>query len=55
MACLAEPVAFEVLRHATAEERPCIEAQFATMPLLPTPTLIWRDIGAQLRAASQRG
>lgn len=40
---LCEPVAFEVLRHATPRERPMIEAQFATLPLLPTPTSLWRD------------
>ncbi|MBX7121465.1 MAG: PIN domain-containing protein [Opitutaceae bacterium] len=42
-ACLCEPVAFEVLRHATREERPRIEAQFATLPLMPTPPQLWRD------------
>lgn len=42
-ACLCEAVAFEVLRHATREERPRIEAQFATLPLLPTPSSLWRD------------
>lgn len=42
-ACICEPVAFEVLRHATATERTQIEAQFATLPLLPTPPQIWRD------------
>jgi predicted nucleic acid-binding protein len=51
-ACLCEPVAFEVLRHATAEERPQIEAQFTTLPLLETPPLLWRDatrLGQQCR------
>ena len=42
-ACICEPVAFEVLRHATAGERTRIEAQFATLPLLPTPATLWRD------------
>ena len=42
-ACLCEPVAFEVLRHATPKERPHIEAQFATLPLLSTPSRLWRD------------
>lgn len=42
-ACLCEPVAFEVLRHATPPERPRIEAQFATLPLLATPPQLWRD------------
>ena len=42
-ACLAEPIAFEVLRHAAPDERPLIQAQFATLPLLPTPASLWRD------------
>jgi predicted nucleic acid-binding protein len=42
-ACLCEPVAFEVLRHATAQERKWIEAQFATLPLLPVPAQLWRQ------------
>ena len=42
-ASIGEPVAFEVLRHATPVERPRIEAQFATFPLLETPPMIWRD------------
>ncbi|MES2982677.1 MAG: PIN domain-containing protein [Verrucomicrobiota bacterium] len=42
-ACLCEPVAFEVLRHATPKERKNIEAQFATLPLLATPPQLWRD------------
>jgi predicted nucleic acid-binding protein len=42
-ACLCELVAFEVLRHATDQERPLIEAQFATLPLLPTPARLWQN------------
>jgi len=42
-ACLCEPVAFEVLRHATPKERQRIEAHFATLPLLATPPQLWRD------------
>ncbi len=52
LACLCEPVAFEILRHATPQERPWIEAQFATLPLLATPPLLWRDaarLGQQCR------
>lgn len=51
-ACLCEPVAFEVLRHATPQERPRIEAQFATLPLLATQPQLWRDaarLGQQCR------
>lgn len=42
-AALCEPVIFEILRHATPEERPLIEAQFSTFPILPTPPRIWRE------------
>lgn len=42
-AYLCEAIAFEVLRHATPTERKMIEAQFATLPLLPTPSQLWRD------------
>ena len=42
-AVICEAVAFEVLRHATLAERSQIEAQFSTLPLLPTPAHLWRD------------
>lgn len=42
-AVLCEPIAFEVLRHATKAERTKIHAQFATLPLLATPPQLWRD------------
>ena len=42
-AVLCEPIAFEVLRHATKAERTKIEAQFATLPLLATPQKLSRD------------
>jgi len=42
LAALCEPVIFEILRHATALERPLIEAQFSTLSVLETPTRIWR-------------
>jgi len=54
-ACLCEPVAFEVLRHATARERPLIEAQFATLPLLATPPRLWRDAARLGQACRDRG
>ena len=34
---LAEPVRFEVLRAARPEEARLLDAQFNTLPLLPTP------------------
>jgi predicted nucleic acid-binding protein len=42
-ATLCEPIACEVLRHASSEERPQIEAQFSTLPVLHTPPQLWRD------------
>lgn len=38
---LAEPIIFEVLRHATAAEAKQLNQQFATLPLLETPPLLW--------------
>ena len=52
LAAICEPVAFEVLRHATTQERRWIEAQFATLPLLAAPPRLWRDatlLGQQCR------
>ena len=52
-ACLCEPVAFEVLRHASPQEQKQIEAYFSTFPLLPTPATLWRDaadLGRRCRA-----
>jgi predicted nucleic acid-binding protein len=43
LATLCEPVAFEVLRHATTQECRWIEAQFATLPVLAAPPRLWRD------------
>ena len=42
-AVLCELIACEVLRHATPAERPKIEAQFGTLPLLSTPKDLWKD------------
>lgn len=42
-ATLCEPVIFEILRHATEQERPLIMSQFSTYPILPTPPRIWRQ------------
>ena len=51
-AVLCEPVIFEILRHATEQERPQIEAQFSTFPVLNTPPRIWRlatELGQRCR------
>jgi predicted nucleic acid-binding protein len=40
---IAEPIVFEVLRHATAAEVKQLTQQFKTLPLLATPTSLWND------------
>ncbi|MFN6131661.1 MAG: PIN domain nuclease [Synechococcaceae cyanobacterium] len=40
---LAEPVRFEVLRAARPEEARLLEAQFDTLPMLPTPAELWQQ------------
>jgi predicted nucleic acid-binding protein len=49
---LAEPIAFELLRHATAAEAKQLGQQFATLPMLATPALLWTqaaDLGQACR------
>ena len=38
---LAEPITFEILRHATPAEARQLTQQFQTLPLLATPPLLW--------------
>jgi len=40
---LAEPVRFEVLRAARPQEARLLEAQFDTVPMLPTPADLWQQ------------
>jgi predicted nucleic acid-binding protein len=40
-AALAEPIVFEVLRHATDAEIRTVQAQFALIPCLKTPDELW--------------
>ena len=40
---LAEPVRFEVLRAARPQEARLLEAQFDTLPMLPTPADLWHQ------------
>ena len=52
--CLAEPITFEVLRHATDGEAEKLSRQFETMPLLTSPVDLWRratDLGRWCRRA----
>jgi predicted nucleic acid-binding protein len=52
---LAEPVLFEVLRSARPEEARQLEAQFATLPTLPTPSDLWQRAIALGQACRQIG
>jgi predicted nucleic acid-binding protein len=54
-ACIAEPVVFEVLRHATDEELTRLQTQFATMHMLATPQTLWRDATDLGRRCRLRG
>jgi len=40
---LAEPVMFEILRHATQAEAKQLTQQFQTLPLLATPPRLWSE------------
>lgn len=51
-ACVAEPVAFEILRHATPAEHALLTRQFRTMPTLRSPPDLWpraADLGRTCR------
>jgi len=51
-AFLSEPVIFEVMRHASAEEFKPLEAMTATFPVLSTPSDLWKratSLGRTLR------
>ena len=50
---LAEPIAFEILRHATAAEAKQLTQQFQTLPMLATPPLLWTQ-ATQLGQACRR-
>lgn len=54
-AAMAEPIIFEVLRHATDKEMRPLEAQFRTMPLLPTPADLWTSAAALGRDCRKDG
>ena len=54
-ACLCEPIAFEVLRHATEVEVRQLTRYFETLPLLASPDNLWSR-GVELgRACRQNG
>lgn len=52
---LAEPVTFEVLRHATPEENRQLTQHFQTFPLLETPTDLWPKAACLGQACRKQG
>jgi predicted nucleic acid-binding protein len=52
-AYLAEPVVFEILRHATPAENKQLSQQFQTLPMLSTPADLWMQ-AAHLGQACRR-
>ncbi len=52
---LAEPVAFEVLRHATPEENRQLTQQFQTFPVLETPADLWLKAASLGQACRKQG
>ncbi len=49
---LAEPIVFEMLRHATAAEAKQLMKQFQTLPMLATPPILWMqaaELGQECR------
>lgn len=54
-ACVAEPIMFEVLRHATEEELGPLQAQFQTMMVLATPPALWSGAATLGRRCRGRG
>jgi predicted nucleic acid-binding protein len=51
---LAEPVAFELLRHATPAEDKQLRQQFQTLPSLPTPADLWMQAAAVGQACRRK-
>src|SRR5438105_2893328 len=51
---LAEPVTFELLRHATPAEAKQLTQQFQTLPLLATPPLLWTEAAELGQACRQK-
>jgi len=52
---LAEPVTFEVLRHATPKESKQLVRQFQTLPVLSTPAALWTRAAELGQACRSRG
>jgi predicted nucleic acid-binding protein len=54
-ACVAEPIAFEVLRYATAKEEEFFDEQLRTMTMLPSPSTLWSDAAMLGRRCREYG
>jgi predicted nucleic acid-binding protein len=54
-ACVAEPIAFEVLRYATADEQQLFEEQLRTMVMLSSPAGLWTDAATLGRRCREHG
>ena len=52
---LAEPVTFEILRHATPKESKLLVQQFETLPMLATPAGLWTVAAKLGQACRSRG
>ena len=52
---LAEPVTFEVLRHAAPDENRQLIQHFQTFPLLATPTDLWPKAASLGQVCRKRG
>jgi predicted nucleic acid-binding protein len=51
---LAEPITFEMLRHATPAEAKQLTQQFQTLPTLATPPLLWSQAAELGQACRQK-
>ena len=54
-AAVAEPIVFEVLRHASEDEIRILHAQFQTMALLETPDDLWTRAAKLGQACRRKG
>lgn len=53
--CLAEPIVFEVLRHADRNEIRLLTQLFAQVPVLATPDDLWTSAAQLGRACRKKG
>ncbi len=51
---VAEPIVFELLRHATALEARQLAQQFQTLPMLMTPPLLWTQASVLGQSCRQK-